>query len=85
VGHDDQENSVVFGSDVIDLSDIDLTALSELPSAALRAAIVRVREELSGNGDQSAVYSGFRSSLRPGRITDQGSAGTDAAGTDALR
>jgi FXSXX-COOH protein len=97
VRHDDQENIVVFGSDVIDLSDIDLTTLSELPSAALRAAIVRVCEELSGSGDQSAVYAGFRSSLRAGRITDQGSAsseqssessaGDDTAdtGTDALR
>jgi FXSXX-COOH protein len=94
VRHDDQENFVVFGSDVIDLSDIDLTALSELPSAGLRAAIVRVREELSGNGDQSAAYAGFRSSLRAGRKTDQGSAGSEQssagsdeadAGTDALR
>lgn len=85
---------MVFGSDVIDLSDIDLTALNELPSAALRAAIVRVREELSGNGDQSAVYAGFRSSLRAGHVTDESSAGSEqssagrdgaSAGTDALR
>jgi len=48
---------------MIDLSGVDLATLSELPSAALRAAIARVREELSGSGDQSAIYAGFRSSL----------------------
>jgi FXSXX-COOH protein len=84
VGDDDQENVVVFGSDVIDLSGIDLAAVSELPSPVLRAAIARVCEELSGNGDQSAVYAGFRSSLRTTGIDNQGSAGGDEAddGTD---
>ncbi len=85
---------MAYESDVIDLSDIDLTALSELPSATLRAAIARVREELSGNGDESAVYAGFRSSLRARRITDQGPAASEQssagsneadAGMDALR
>lgn len=84
VGDDDQENVVVFGSDVIDLSDIDLAAVSELPSLVLRAAIARVREELSGNGDESAVYAGFRSSLRTAGAANQGSVDSDGAagGTD---
>jgi FXSXX-COOH protein len=79
VGDDDQENVVVFGTDVVDLSGIDLAAVSELPSPVLRAAIRRVCEELSGNGDQSAVYAGFRSSLRATSLDNQGSAGGDEA------
>jgi hypothetical protein len=35
----------------------------ELPSAVLRAAIARVHGELSGDGDESSAYAGFRSSL----------------------
>jgi FXSXX-COOH protein len=87
VRHEDQENIVTFESDVIDLSGIDLAALSEVPSAALRAAIVRVRAELSGHDDQSAVYAGFRSSLRARRTDGQDSVGNDEAGedTEALR
>jgi FXSXX-COOH protein len=79
VGDDDQENVVVFGSDVIDLTAIDLAAVSQLPSPVLRAAIVRVCEELSGDGDQSAVYAGFRSSLRTTGLDSQGSVGGDEA------
>jgi FXSXX-COOH protein len=63
---------VTFESDVIDLSGIDLSALSEVPSAALRAAIARVRAELSGDGDESAVYAGFRSSLRASGPVNRG-------------
>ena len=70
---------MVFGTDVVDLSGIDLAAVSELPSPVLRAAIRRVCEELSGNGDQSAVYAGFRSSLRATSLDNQGSAGGDEA------
>lgn len=76
---------MVFGSDVIDLSDIDLAALSELPSAALRAAIARVRKELSGNGDKSAVYAGFRSSLRAAQAENQSSEGSEGADASQAR
>lgn len=79
--HGDGEKIVVYRSDVIDLSDIDLTALNELPSATLRAAIARVRDELSGDGDQSAIYAGFRSSLRAGPTEERTS--KDGNGTDA--
>jgi FXSXX-COOH protein len=87
VRREDRENIVTFESDVIDLSGIDLAALSEVPSAALRAAILRVRAELSGHGDQSAAYAGFRSSLPTKRQEDQDLAGSDPADedTDALR
>jgi hypothetical protein len=71
VTHDEYEEIVVFGSDVIDLSHIDFETLSEVPSTALRAAIIRVHEELSGNGDKSAVYADFRSSLRAMRAEKQ--------------
>jgi FXSXX-COOH protein len=84
VPHEDGEKNVVYVSDVIDLSGIDLTTLNELSSPALRAAIARVRDELSGDGDQSAIYTDFRSTLR-GRPTeartgkDGNGAGTSAA------
>jgi FXSXX-COOH protein len=53
-----------FSSDVIDLSGIDLSVLSKLPSPVLRAAIQRVCEELAGDGETSAY---FQSSLRGGQ------------------
>jgi FXSXX-COOH protein len=71
---------VTFESDVIDLGDIDLTALRQVPSAALRAAIVRVRAELSSDDEQSAVYADFRSSLRVRRAAN--TAGQDPIGND---
>jgi FXSXX-COOH protein len=61
---------VVYGSELIDLSGVDLAALNELPSAALQRAITRVRDELSGDGDRSAIYAGFRSSL-PVRLPEK--------------
>lgn len=84
MAHGEPEEIVVFGSDVIDLSHIDLAELSEVPSAALRAAITRVHRELSASGDKSAVYADFRSSLRAMRAENQSlteSAGSDAAQT----
>jgi FXSXX-COOH protein len=50
-----------FNSEVIDLSDIDLLALDDMPSAVLRAAIRRVRAELGAEREPSAY---FQSSLR---------------------
>jgi FXSXX-COOH protein len=63
-----------FSSDVIDLSGIDLSALSTLPNSVLRAAIRRVCEELAGDGETSAY---FQSSLRGGQAA--GAAGPGAA------
>lgn len=50
-----------FNSEVIDLSDIDLLALDDMPSAVLRAAVRRVRAELGAEREPSAY---FQSSLR---------------------
>jgi FXSXX-COOH protein len=58
---DDTDRQETFSSDVIDLSDVDLSLLSELPGSVLRAAIQRVCEELAGDGETSAY---FQSSLR---------------------
>lgn len=51
----------MFSSDVIDLSAMDLLALSEVPSPVLRAAIQRVCRELTDD-DEASAY--FQSSLR---------------------
>jgi FXSXX-COOH protein len=67
VGHGDPEVNEVYRSDAIDLSDLDLASLDRLPSAALRAAVERIRRELHGDGERSAHYAGFRSSLRASR------------------
>jgi FXSXX-COOH protein len=50
----------LFCSDIIDLSSIDLSAVSELPDTVLRSAISRVLRELASNGGAS---SSFQSSL----------------------
>jgi FXSXX-COOH protein len=50
-----------FNAEVIDLSDIDLLALEDMPSAVLRAAIRRVRAELEAERKPPAY---FQSSLR---------------------
>lgn len=81
---DDQEQVVVYRSDMLDLSEVDLATLSELPSAALRAAITRVRGELSKDGDSSGTYAGFRSSLRS-RPMEAGFEINDGAPAGTLR
>lgn len=79
-----QEKPVIYGSELIDLSAIDLDTLSELPSTALRTAISRVRRELSSHGDESSVYAGFRSSV-PSRPMTPADCGDDECGEgDAL-
>lgn len=77
---------MVYCSDLIDLNDIDLDALRELPSAVLRAAVARVRRELSGGGDEPAIYADFRSSL-PTRATRHAdsSDGGEGGEVDAIR
>lgn len=60
----DRESVVTFRSDVIDLSHVTLVALDDVASAVLRAAIVRVREELSGNDGESTIYADFQSSVQ---------------------
>lgn len=61
----------MFSSDVIDLTNIDLSAMNELPNEVLRHAIQRVCAELAGDGEASAF---FQSSLRgmtpPGQLHD---------------
>jgi len=58
---DSPEKEEIFRSDVLDLSGVDLTGLSELPSDVLRAAIQRVCAELSSDCETAAY---FQSSLR---------------------
>jgi uncharacterized protein len=58
---DGPDGKEMFSSDVIDLSSLDLQALSEVPSPVLRAAIQRVCGELA-NDDEASAY--FQSSLR---------------------
>lgn len=54
-----------FCSDLIDLSGIDLSALSRLPDSVLRSAIGRVLQELASNVEASASFQSCLPRLRP--------------------
>lgn len=57
----DADENETFSSEVIDLKDVDLSAVGELPSAVLRSAIGRVCQELS---DSAGAFASFQSSVR---------------------
>jgi FXSXX-COOH protein len=57
----DKNGKGTFNSDVIDLSDIDLSRLGKVPSQVLRSAIQRVCRELASEGETVAY---FQNSLR---------------------
>lgn len=78
---DGPDRKETFTSDVIDLSDIDLSQVSKLPSPVLRAAVQRVCEELAGNEEASAY---FQSSLR-GTPPEGGAGGQGNSSTDTTR
>jgi FXSXX-COOH protein len=65
----DEGENETFSSEVIDLKDVDLSALGELPSAVLRSAIGRVCRELSGS---AGAYASFQSSMRGMPLTAGG-------------
>lgn len=75
------EEPVVYGSDMINLTDVDLEALSEIPAPVLRKAIIRMRNELCGNSGESSIYAEFRSSL-PGRSAEPPGSSTDMEDPD---
>jgi FXSXX-COOH protein len=58
---DGEERYETFSSEVIDLKDVDLSAVGELSSAVLRSAIGRICHELSSSAGASAS---FQSCLR---------------------
>lgn len=58
----------VFDSDIIDLSDLDLTAIRALPNAVLRDAVERVCAEL---GDDAGTTAFFQSSMQGARPVSQ--------------
>lgn len=64
-GRDGEGREETFSSAIIDLTDIDLAEVSQLPSSVLRAAIQRVRAELAAD-EECTSY--FQSSL-PDRAT----------------
>lgn len=58
---DDTDGQGPFSSEIIDISDFDLSEIAELPSPVLHAAIKRVCAELAGDLEATAY---FQSSLR---------------------
>lgn len=56
-----EDGDETFSSEMIDLRDVDLSAVDELPSAVLRSAIGRVCRELSSG---AGVFASFQSSVR---------------------
>jgi FXSXX-COOH protein len=48
---------------MIDLTDVDLDMLSDIPAPVLRKVITRVSNELRGRSSEPVIYAGFRSSL----------------------
>jgi FXSXX-COOH protein len=70
-----EDGRETFRSEVIDLGNMDFSALGTIPNPVLRAAVRRVCRELAGNEDASAY---FQSSLRGGSLDDE-EAGIDDA------
>lgn len=65
----DEDGNETFSSEVIDLKDVDLSAVGELSSAVLRSAISRVCQELSGS---AAAFASFQSSMHSVRLASGG-------------
>lgn len=68
---DSRENDGVFRSEIIDLGNLDLTAVRELPNPVLRAAVERVCAELGAGTETTAFFQneipgGGTSSRAPG-------------------
>lgn len=66
------DSADVFTSDLIDLGDFNLTAVRDLPSTVLRAAVKRFCAELTDNTETSAF---FQNSLH-GTETERRAPGT---------
>lgn len=52
----ESDSANVFTSDLIDLGDFNLTAVHDLPSTVLRAAVKRFCAELTDNTETSAFF-----------------------------
>jgi FXSXX-COOH protein len=75
-----------FGSDVINLSEVDLGGISRLPSSVLRASLDRLGRELANSED---IYAGFQNILgtepRETAHADSPGRATKAIGTRSER
>lgn len=60
------ESGDVFSSEIIDLADLDLTAVRGIPNAVLRAAVERVVAELGDDAETTAFFQSSMPGIRAG-------------------
>lgn len=63
----ESDSADVFTSDLIDLSDVNLAAVRDLPSTVLRAAVKRFCAELADNTETSAFFQNSLHGTETGR------------------